>query len=161
MDVTRLLRGAAYTVFDGDHPELVTHAGLATSYAHVTAPLRRLVDRFGAEICLALSAGEPVPDWVRAALPELPELMAGSDARAAKVDRACLDQVEAWVLGDRVGHEFDAIVLRSEGGPAEVFLTEPPVIAKCSGENLPEGETVRVRLARADAQARKVTFERA
>ena len=161
MDATRLLRGAAYTVFDGDRPELATHAGLATSYAHVTAPLRRLVDRFGTEICLALSAGEPVPEWVRAALPELPDLMAGSDARAAKVDRACLDQVEAWVLGDRVGQEFDAIVLRSEGGPAEVFLTEPPVIAKCGGENLPEGETVRVRLTQADAQTRKVTFERA
>ena len=42
-----------------------------------------------------------------------------------------------------------------------MFLTDPPVIAKCSGENLAEGETVRVRLARADAQARKVTFERA
>ncbi len=161
MDATRLLRGAAYTVFDGAPPELATHAGLAASYAHVTAPLRRLVDRFATEICLALCADDPVPEWVRAALPRLPDLMAGSDALAAKVDKACLDQVEAWVLANRVGHEFDAIVLRSEGGPAEVFLTDPPVIAKCSGENLAEGETVRVRLARADAQARKVTFERA
>jgi exoribonuclease R len=161
MDATRLLRGAAYTVFDGAAPQLATHAGIASPYAHVTAPLRRLVDRYGTEICLALCAGEPVPDWVRAALPELPDLMAGSDALAAKVDKACLDQVEAWVLGDRVGQEFDAIVLRSEGGPAEVFLTEPPVIAKCGGENLAEGETVRVRLTHADAQARKVTFERA
>lgn len=161
MDATRLLRGAAYTVFDGERPEPVTHAGLAASYAHVTAPLRRLVDRFGTEICLALCADEPVPEWVREALPGLPELMAGSDALAARVDKACLDQVEAWVLGNRVGQEYDAVVLRSEGGSAEVFLTDPPVIAKCGGENLPEGETVRVRLVRADAQARKVTFERA
>ncbi len=161
LDATRLLRGAAYPVFDGTAPELATHAGLATSYAHVTAPLRRLVDRFGTEICLALHAGEPVPDWVREALPDLPKLMEGSDALAGRVDKACLDQVEAWVLGSRIGHEFDAIVLRSEGGTAEVFLTDPPVIAKCSGENLPEGETVRVRLAKADARERKVTFERA
>jgi exoribonuclease R len=160
MDATRLLRGAAYTVFDGTAPPLATHAGLATSYAHVTAPLRRLVDRYGTEICLALCAGEPVPDWVRAALPGLPKVMEGSDALAGRVDKACLDQVEAWVLADRIGHEFDAIVLRADGGSAEVFLTDPPVIAKCAGEDLPEGETVRVRLVLADADARKVTFER-
>jgi len=53
MDATRLLRGAGYTVFDGAAPELTTHAGIAAPYAHVTAPLRRLVDRFATEICLA------------------------------------------------------------------------------------------------------------
>ena len=126
----------------------------------MTAPLRRLVDRFGAEICLALCASQEVPDWVRAALPELPKLMEGSDSLASKVDRACLDQVEAWVLGDRIGHEFDAMVLRAEQGGAEVFVTEPPVIAKCGGDGLPEGERIRVRLVEADAQKRKVTFER-
>jgi exoribonuclease R len=161
MDATRLLRGAGYTVFDGARPQLATHAGIASSYAHVTAPLRRLVDRFGTEICLALCADEPVPGWVRAVLPELPKLMETSDALAGRVDKACLDQVEAWVLGDRVGQEFDAIVLRAEGGSAEVFLADPPVIAKCAGEQLPEGETVRVRLVRADADERKVAFERA
>jgi exoribonuclease R len=161
MDATRLLRGAGYTVFDGSTPQLATHAGIAAPYAHVTAPLRRLVDRFATEICLALSAGEEVPDWVRAALPELPGLMAASDALANKVDKACLDQVEAWVLGNRIGQEFDAIVLRAEAASAEVFLTDPPVISKCVGGNLPEGETVRVRLTQADADARKVVFERA
>jgi len=159
MDATRLLRGAGYTVFDGQSPELSTHAGIAAPYAHVTAPLRRLVDRFATEACLALSAGEPVPEWVREALPDLPSLMAGSDTLANKVDKACLDQVEAWVLGNRIGQEFDAIVLRSENKTAEVFLTEPPVIAKCVGQSLPEGETVRVRLLSADAEQRKVTFE--
>jgi len=159
MDATRLLRGAGYTVFDGQAPELATHAGIAAPYAHVTAPLRRLVDRYATEVCLALSAEAPVPDWVRAALPELPGLMAGSDALAGKVDKACLDQVEAWVLGNRIGQEFDAIVLRADGTSAEVFVTDPPVISKCVGAHLPEGETVRVRLTHADAEARKVVFE--
>jgi exoribonuclease R len=161
MDATRLLRGAGYTVFDGEHPELATHAGIAAPYAHVTAPLRRLVDRFGTEICLAVDAGEEVPGWVREALPQLPEVMAGSDALAAKVEKACLDQVEAWVLGNRVGQEFDAIVLRSEGNNSDVFLPDPPVIAKCVDGDLPEGATIRVRLTEADAAARKVVFERA
>ena len=161
MDATRLLRGAGYTVFDGAVPELATHAGIAAAYAHVTAPLRRLVDRFGTEVCLAVCAGEEIPDWVRAALPQLPDLMAASDALAGKVDRACLDQVEAWVLADRIGHEFDAVVLRAENGSAEVFVADPPVIARCTGEGLPEGETIRVRLVDADADKRKVSFERA
>jgi exoribonuclease R len=161
MDATRLLRGAGYTVFDGNHPELATHAGIAAPYAHVTAPLRRLVDRYGTEICLAIDAGEEVPEWVRATLPTLPDVMAGSDTLANKVDKACLDQVEAWVLHDRVGSEFDAIVLRSEGNTADVFLPDPPVIAKCANGDLPEGETVRVRLTQADAETRKVVFERA
>jgi exoribonuclease R len=160
MDATRLLRGAGYTVFDGTPPERTNHAGLGAPYAHVTAPLRRLVDRYGAEICLAITAGREVPDWVRAALPELPKAMEASDALASKVDRACLDQVEAWVLGNRIGHEFDAVVLRGEPGSAEVFLPEPAVIAKCEGDGLPEGETIRVRVVRADAEKRKVTFER-
>ncbi|MEV4318521.1 RNB domain-containing ribonuclease [Actinocrispum sp. NPDC049592] len=159
MDATRLLRGAGYTSFDGTLPELTTHAGLGAAYAHVTAPLRRLVDRFGAEICLAVCAGQPVPDWVRAVLPELPGLMGGSDSLASKVDKACLDQTEAWVLKDKVGAEFDAVVLRAESGNAEVFLPDPPVIAKCSGENLPEGGRIRVRLLDADTLKRRVSFE--
>jgi exoribonuclease R len=160
MDATRLLRGAGYTVFDGAAPSLTTHAGIAAPYAHVTAPLRRLVDRFGTEICLAVAAGEAVPEWVSAALPELPNLMAGSDTLSARVDKACLDQAEAWVLAGRIGQEFDAIVLRSERTNADVFLPDPPVVAKCAGGNLPEGETVRVRLTQADADVRKVLFER-
>jgi exoribonuclease R len=160
MDATRLLRGAGYTAFDGSLPELTTHAGLGAAYAHVTAPLRRLIDRFGAEICLAVTAGQAVPDWVRAVLPELPGLMGGSDSLASKVDKACLDQAEAWVLADRVGHEFDAVVLRAESSGAEVFLAEPAVIAKCTGQNLPEGGRIRVRLLDADTVRRKVSFER-
>ncbi|MDQ3403606.1 MAG: RNB domain-containing ribonuclease [Actinomycetota bacterium] len=160
MDATRLLRGAGYTVFDGAAPELSTHAGIAASYAHVTAPLRRLVDRFGTEICLAVCAGQEVPESVRAALPALPDLMEASDSLASKVDRACLDQVEAWVLRDRVGQEFDAVVLRAEGGSAEIFIADPPVLAKCAGEGLPEGESIRVRLVEADVVKRRVGFER-
>ncbi|TCO58718.1 RNB domain-containing ribonuclease [Actinocrispum wychmicini] len=160
MDATRLLRGAGYTSFDGALPELTTHAGLGAAYAHVTAPLRRLVDRFGAEICLAVSSGEDVPDWVRASLPELPGLMGGSDTLASRVDKACLDQTEAWVLADQVGGEFDAVVLRAESANAEVFLPETAVIARCVGENLPEGGRIRVRLLDADTVKRKVSFER-
>ncbi|GAA0604187.1 RNB domain-containing ribonuclease [Kutzneria viridogrisea] len=157
---TRLLRGAGYTAFDGTEPAVTSHAGVGAPYAHVTAPLRRLVDRFGTECCLAVTAGAEVPEWVRAALPELPGLMSASDLLAGKVERACLDQAEAWVLADRVGEEFDAVVLRAEATGGEVFVAQPPVMARCAGEGLPEGERIRVRLVEADVGRRKVSFDR-
>ncbi|WP_189259327.1 RNB domain-containing ribonuclease [Lentzea flava] len=160
-DATRLLRGAGYSAFNGQVPELVTHAGVAAPYTHVTAPLRRLVDRFATEVCLAVTAGQELPSWLAEALPQLPSLMGASDSLAAKVERASLDQVEAWVLAGRVGQEFDAVVLRAGDQEAEVFVSAPPVLAKCSGRQLPEGERIRVRLAEADPVERRVRFERA
>ncbi|HKS43763.1 MAG TPA: RNB domain-containing ribonuclease [Amycolatopsis sp.] len=158
---TRLLRGAGYTAFDGELPASITHAGIGAPYAHVTAPIRRLVDRFAAEVCLAVSASAPVPDWVRAALPELPVLMNTSDTLAARVDRACIDQVEAWMLAGLIGGTFEAVVLRAEEARAEILVENPPVMGKCTGANLPEGERITVRLTAVDVHRRKVSFERA
>jgi exoribonuclease R len=41
-----LMRGAAYTAFDGALPPAPGHGAVAAPYAHVTAPLRRLADRY-------------------------------------------------------------------------------------------------------------------
>lgn len=47
-----LLRGARYTAFEGAAPGAdALHAAVAAPYAHVTAPLRRLVDRFTLACC--------------------------------------------------------------------------------------------------------------
>ncbi|MEW2498870.1 RNB domain-containing ribonuclease [Amycolatopsis sp. CA-161197] len=159
-DTTRLLRGAGYTSFDGSLPALTTHAGIGGAYAHVTAPIRRLVDRFGTEVCLAVTAGREVPSWVRDALAEVPLQMSASDGLAARVERACIDQVEAWVLAERVGREFTAVVLRAEETRAEILVEDPPVMAKCTGEKFPEGERIGVRLTAVDVDKRKVSFER-
>ena len=56
-----LTRGAGYTSFEGEAPKDPVHAALASTYAHTTAPLRRLVDRYVGEACIALSAGKPIP----------------------------------------------------------------------------------------------------
>ncbi|MFD2471298.1 RNB domain-containing ribonuclease [Amycolatopsis silviterrae] len=159
-DTTRLLRGAGYTAFAGELPAVTTHAGIGGAYAHVTAPIRRLVDRFGTEVCLAVTAGREVPDWVREALAEVPAQMSASDSLAARVERACIDQVEAWVLAEQVGHEFTAVVLRADETRAEILVENPPVMAKCSGEKFPEGERIAVRLTEVDVEQRKVSFER-
>lgn len=160
-DATRLLRGAGYEAFDGAQPARREHAGIGGPYAHVTAPLRRLADRFGTEVCLALCAGTPVPGWVRDALPAIPGSMSQSDHLAAKVDRTCLDQAETWMLDGKVGQNFDAFVLRvnDNGKGGEVVLSAPPVIADCDGTALPEGKPVSVRLKAVDPVRRSVEFE--
>jgi hypothetical protein len=160
---TSLLRGAGYTAFDtaaGARPPADPgHAGIGATYAHVTAPLRRLVDRFGTEVRLAVTAGAAVPDWLRAALPTLPATMAASDAVAGAVARACVDRTEAALLADRVGAQFDVVVLRAstDTAPGEVYLHEPPVLARCTGA-LRLGETARVRLVEADPTTGRIAF---
>ncbi len=114
---TALFRGAGYTPFDGELPAEQHQAAIAAPYAHTTAPLRRLVDRFVLVICHALCAGEPVPQWARDALDELPKLMAASDQLAGRVDRAALDAVETALLSHRVGEEFDAVVITGTRNP--------------------------------------------
>lgn len=154
-----LLRGADYAAFDGTLPELTSHAAIGAPYAHVTAPLRRLSDRYSTEVCLAVSAGTPVPSWARDALGSMPEIMGGSDSLASKIDRACIDLTEATVLADRVGETFDATVLRSRNGKrtADVFVPSVSVMAKCVGDPA-EGEQVKIRLVSADVDKRTVEF---
>jgi exoribonuclease R len=160
---TSLLRGAGYTAFDtavgAPPPADPGHAGIGATYAHVTAPLRRLVDRFGTELCLAVTAGAAVPDWLRAALPTLPATMAASDAVAGAVARACVDRTEAALLADRIGAEFDAVVLRAstDSGSGEVYLLDPPVLARCTGALRP-GDMARVRLGEADPVTGRIAF---
>jgi exoribonuclease R len=154
------MRGSGYTSFDGDPPKDPVHAALASTYAHTTAPLRRLVDRYVGEACLALSAGTEIPDWVRAELPTLPEVMEVSSRRASQYEAGIVSAIEAAVLADHVGETFDAVVVdvgeRDDGGVVQ--LAEPAVTARCEGHDLPLGERVRVRLELADVMKRQVRF---
>ncbi len=151
-DAVRLLRGAGYTPFDGEPPERRTHGGVGAPYAHVTAPLRRLADRYATEVCLALHAGEPLPDWTRSALPELPKTMAAADRKASELVKACSAAVSVFVLHGREGEVFTATVLQieAERERAIVVLHEPPVRAHCDPHGLVEGSVIRVELMSAD-----------
>jgi VacB/RNase II family 3'-5' exoribonuclease len=157
-DATSLFRGAAYTAFDGEVPEEPGQAAVAAPYAHVTAPLRRLVDRFALIVCETLTDGGEVPEWVRAPLPELPGLMQESDRRARAVERACTDAVEAAELQHRVGEVFDAVVVDESGKNALLLqVTDPAVSAPADGE-AELGDRVRAELVEADIVEHKVRF---
>jgi len=146
---TRLFRGAAWEPFDVPSlpvPEHTTHGALARPYAHVTAPLRRLVDRYGTEVCLAHCAGREVPAWVHEALPRLGAAMTAGVRTGSAVDRECVDAVEAAVLAPHVGETFEGVGIDDR----TVQLTEPAVIARCTGQ-ITVGADQRVRLVSADA----------
>ncbi|WP_323099167.1 RNB domain-containing ribonuclease [Intrasporangium sp. YIM S08009] len=148
-EATSLFRGAGYTPFDGTVPDQPDHAAVANPYAHVTAPLRRLVDRFGLVVCEALSAGSDVPAWAREALAALPEVMAASDRRAGQVERACTDAVEAAELAGHLGAVLDAVVVDVNGKGVVVQLIDLAIVAKATGTARP-GDSVRVRVEAAD-----------
>jgi exoribonuclease R len=152
-----LFRGAGYTPFDGAAPDVTEQAAVGAPYAHTTAPLRRLVDRFVLAACEAIANGRPVPSWVRDALPELPGIMNASNVLAAQVDRLALDTVEAAFLAGRVGEIFEATVVSARENSATIQLADPPVSATCEGA-LKAGARVRVMLDRADIATATVRF---
>ena len=160
---TSLLRGAGYVAFDGGVPEHIEHAALASEYAHVTAPLRRLADRYAGEVAVALCADRDMPAWVRTRLRDLPKEMEDSDRRAHAYERAVLDLVEAGVLASRCGQTFQGVVTDlddKDRRSGTVVLTDPAVEAKVRAEHeLPLGHEVSVVLVEADPERRLVRFE--
>jgi exoribonuclease R len=155
-----LLRGSGYTAFDRSLPRHAEHSALASTYAHTTAPLRRLVDRYVGETCVALSAGRQVPDWVQTALPSLPDVMATADRKAAQYEAGIVSTLEAAILEGSVGKTFEAVVIGvdRDGSAGTVQLHEPAVTGRCVGRGLPLGEPLTVRLELADVAHRQIRF---
>jgi exoribonuclease R len=155
----RTLRGAGYEVLPtGGEPPV--HGAIAAAYAHVTAPLRRLVDRFANEILLAVVAGTTPPGWAVEALAELPDIMATAHQRQNALERAMVDFIEAVVLEPHVGEVFDAVVvdLRNGGEEAVITLDDHAVVAVISHPGLELGKAVRLRLEASDPETGLITF---
>jgi exoribonuclease R len=168
-EATTLFRGAGYTAFGGDVAvptgDAAEHAAIRAPYAHVTAPLRRLVDRYGTETCLAAVAGRGVPDWVDAALPELPATMSTTGRRVSAFDRGVLDLVEAVVLAPHVGATFSGVVVdadepREDGARGSLQLRQPAVVARVTSRDgpLPLGGALDARLDEVSVPDRRVRF---
>lgn len=151
------LRGAGYKAFVGAVPDGNRHEALATVYAHVTAPLRRLVDRYANAVVLALARDRQPPAWALERLSELPRTMAQARGRAGALDRAVLDLVEAYTLRHRVGQTFAATVVRSNDRGSDVALRTDAVSARI-GQRMPPGTEVLLRLVDVDLDSRQLSF---
>lgn len=154
-----LFRGAGYVVFDGTAPADATQAAIGAPYAHATAPLRRLVDRWTLTICLAVSQDASVPGWARDSLGDLPGIMQESGQRASRLDSATINCVEAALLSPFVGSSVDATVIESRGERATVQIADPAVTASAPvpAEAAP-GDVIRLKVLSADIARGVVEF---
>jgi exoribonuclease R len=154
----RSFRGAGYEAFfDHQVPEQPLHGAIAAIYAHVTAPLRRVCDRFANEIVLAHCGGIDTPTWALEALEELPAIMTSARQRDGALERASVDFVETIALRCRIGETFDGTVLSHSRSGAKVLLRDPAVLAPIREQ--PEiGEVVRLHLDSVDSKKRRVEF---
>lgn len=161
-----LFRGAGYAAFDGEPPAVTTQAAIAAPYAHATAPLRRLVDRFVLVTCEALVTGRPVPDWVREALPTLPGLMGASSTRAGRLEHDSVDAIEAALLAPHVGELFEAAVVAVNGAGSIVQVSDREdgllegagIVVSTVPGSLEPGTLARVRLVEATIATGTVRF---
>lgn len=148
----RALGGASYRVLQGAPTADDEHAAVGGLYAHATAPLRRLADRY----LLEELVGDPVD---AEAFARLAHVMETSDALAARYEHAIVDLVESRLLQGREGEVFDACVL-SVGGPLRIQIASPPIVANLpEGHGLDPGDAVRVRLAQVDVDEGRLQFQ--
>ena len=154
---SKLFRGAGYRVVSSELTEMPIQAALGAEYTHVTAPLRRLVDRFGLVVCEAIANGRPVPGWATDALPALPAIMATSGSVASRLENGSVSAVEAAVLAPQVGEVFDATVISAGDDGGMIQLADPAVSANCAG-SLQPGERIRATLVAAEIASGTVQF---
>jgi exoribonuclease R len=137
------------------------HAAMAATYAHATAPLRRLADRYVVQAALAVANGQAIPEAVAAAFAKLPKVMARADARGSQVERAAVDLAETVMLRGQEGRTFAAVVTDIDERGARMQLCELPVVARVDAKGTQAGDELQVRLLSADPDRRELRFARA
>ena len=154
--VRRITGGADYEPYRAGH--VPWHAAMGAAYAHATAPMRRLADRYVLDAVLALEQGRSPPPaelW-----DSLATTMNAADTRQSAIERAVLDLAEAALLAGREGEVFRAIVTERDDKGARLQLADLPVIARVDTRGVAAGDPLQVRLASADPVKGEVRFER-
>ena len=157
MAIRRAGAGASYVPFrPGETP---WHSAMAATYAHATAPLRRLADRYVVRAALAIANGEQVPGAVTEAFERLPQVMARADVKGGQIERAVVDLAEAVMLQGREGELFRAVVTNVDERGARIQLHDQPIVARLDGRDLAPGEELRLKLTAAEPARRAIGFE--
>ncbi len=135
------------------------HSAVEATYAHATAPLRRLADRYVGEAALAITNGEAVPDRITQAFARLPKVMDAADAKAAQVDSAAIELAEATAMAGREGQTFDGRVIALDDRGAKIQLCDDAVVTRIAADGLSPGERVELKLTEASPERRLSRFE--
>jgi len=156
--VRRAGEGARYAPYQAG--VVPWHVAMAATYAHATAPLRRLADRYVVRAALAIANGQALPDVVAAAFPKLPPVMARADALGGQIERAVVDLAEAVMLKGSEGRIFAAIVTDVDDRGARMQLRDDPVVARIEAHGVQPGDALTVRLVSTDPEHRLISFQR-
>ncbi|BCM19880.1 RNB domain-containing ribonuclease [Mesorhizobium sp. J8] len=157
LEIRRAGNGASYQPYqEGVVP---WHEAMAATYAHATAPLRRLADRYVVRCALAIANGQSVPQAVTDAFARLPKVMGRADARASQISHAAIDLAEAVMLKGHEGETFKAVVTDFVDHGVRVQLADMPVVASVKASGLRQGDGLTLRLISADPDQRSVVFE--
>ena len=158
MAIRRAGGGASYVPFSaGKRP---WHSAMAATYAHATAPLRRLADRYVVMATLAVANGDPVPETVQAAFAKLPPVMEHADNTASQIERAVVELAEAALLTAQTKRTFSAVVTDVDDRGARIQLCDLPVVSRMTIHRVEPGDDVRVSVAEADVVTRTIKFDR-
>jgi len=149
---------AAYAPYQGG--VVPWHSAMGATYAHATAPLRRLADRYVIDAALQIASGQAVTAELDAIFQELPAVMARAEDRAGQIERAALDLAEAVMLEGREGTRFTAVVTDIDERGARIQLCDPAVIARVDGKGAAAGDEIAVELRSVDVPRRQASFER-
>jgi len=158
MAIRRAGGGASYVPFAaGQRP---WHSAMAATYAHATAPLRRLADRYVVMAALAIANGRPLPEEIAAAFPKLPDVMERADDMANQIERAVIDLAEVALLSSQTQRTFGAVVTDVDDRGARIQLCDIPVVSRVNVHHVEPGDDVRVRVVSTDIPSRTAKFER-
>ena len=158
MAIRRAGEGASYAPYrQGVVP---WHAAMSATYAHATAPLRRLADRYVIRATLAIMNGEAVPPVVTEAFEKLPPVMARADALGGQIGRAVIDLAEAVMLSGREGQSFAAVATDVDERGVRIQLRDLPVVARVDALGIDPGAQIDVELVGADTARRTIRFKR-
>jgi exoribonuclease R len=154
--VRRAGKAAAYVPYcEGVTP---WHSAMSATYAHATAPLRRLADRYVVRATLAVANGQAVPTVVTEAFPKLPGVMARAGAIGGQIERAVIDLAEAVMLQSNVGQIFSAIVTDVDDRGAQIQLQDLPIVSRVNAVNIKPGDVLKVKLTAVSSEKRLISF---
>lgn len=153
LDARRAGGRASYAVYS--EKKTPWHSAIAATYAHATAPMRRLADRYVLDLACLLANGDSIPSSLTDKILQLPKVMERCEGLASNVDRAVIDLLEAVSIQHRIGEILDAEVVDVENGVVQSL--EPAIRARAAKLlDVENGTKVRVRIDVADPVSRRV-----
>jgi ribonuclease R len=171
----RSLKQARYSEENKGHFALASE-----TYTHFTSPIRRYPDLMIHRILKQRLAGKP-PQWTEAQLQSISGDSSDTERRSAEAERELVEWKKAKFMIDRVGEEFDGLIISTAKFGFFVELSElfvegivpldtlpgerfnfhdntRKIIGERTRRQFSIGDRVRVQLDRVDAVEKKLVF---